>query len=199
MCSPSRAFWGAPRAIVGLKRGGGGWCILASAMTERVVASSHANSRLASKPSTRGGVGRRTLRALKPTCSLAWAYSSTAEYVAYSLPAWPCGEFACEVAGASTPSSRGGVAPGPGRAPYSARTRPYSVPALRRVRMRGRRSEYAEFPRGGRPRARPSAPGRPYSHTAPPGAERLLGRVRPGTRACDSCTLSFGREHDLQS
>ena len=72
-------------------------------------------------------------------------------------------------------------------------------PALRRARMRGRRSEYAEFPRGGRPRARPSAPGRPYSHTAPPGAERLLGRVRPGTRACDSCTLSFGREHDLQS
>ena len=60
-CSPSRAFWEAPRAIVGLKRGGGGWCILASAMTERVVASSHANSRLASKPSTRGGVGRGTL------------------------------------------------------------------------------------------------------------------------------------------
>ena len=60
---------------------------------------------------------------LKPTCSLAWAYSSTAEYVAYSLPAWPCGEFACEVAGASTPSSRGGVAPGPGRAPPVAPTR----------------------------------------------------------------------------
>ena len=60
-CSPSRAFWAAPRAIVGLKRGGGEWCILASAMTERVVASSHANSRLASKPSTRGGVGRGTL------------------------------------------------------------------------------------------------------------------------------------------
>ena len=60
-CSPSHAFWAAPRAIVGLKRGGGGWCILASAMTERVVASSDANSRLASKPSTRGGVGRGTL------------------------------------------------------------------------------------------------------------------------------------------
>ena len=59
-------------------------------------------------------------------------------------------------------------------------------PALRRVRMRGRRSEYGKYAGGGRPRARPSAPGRPYSHTAPPGPERLLGRGRPGTRACDS-------------
>ena len=66
---------------------------------------------------------------LKPTCSLAWAYSSTAEYVAYSLPGWPCGEFACEVAF----------------------------------------SEYAEFPRGGRPRARPSALLGAYSALLGPG------------------------------
>ena len=129
MCSPSRAFWGAPRAIVGLKRGGGGWCILASAMTERVVASSHANSRLPSKPSTRGGVGRRTLRHLKTN-------------LLPCLGLLEYGRVRC-------------VLP-PGL-------------ALRRVRMRGRRSEYAEFPRGGRPRARPSALLGPYSALLGPG------------------------------
>ena len=45
--------------------------------------------------------------------------------------------------------------------------------------MRGRRSEYAEFPRGGRPQARPSAPGRPYSHNAPPGPNAYSGEYGP--------------------
>ena len=142
VCSPSRAFWGAPRAIVGLKRGGGGWCILASAMTERVVASSHANSRLPSKPSTRGGVGRRTLPGLKTN-------------LLPCLGLLEYGRVRC-------------VLP-PGL-------------ALRRVRMRGRRSEYAEFPRGGRPQARPSAPGRPLAPTRtapPPGPNAYSGEYGP--------------------
>ena len=41
-CSPSRAFRAAPRAVVGLKGGVGGWCILASAMPR---ASSRVGSR----------------------------------------------------------------------------------------------------------------------------------------------------------
>ena len=158
-------------------------------MTERVVASSHANSRLPSKPSTRGGVGRRTLPHLKTNL----------------LPCLGLLEYG---------RVRCVLPPGP---------------ALRRVRMRGRRSEYAEFPRGGRPRARPSAllgaysallgpgpaassharspervrrvpeggsppgpaerPRSPLLAQRPPGAERLLGRVRPGTRACDSSMI----------
>jgi len=91
-CSPSRAFRAAPRAVVGLKRGGGGVVHPCIGHAESVVAS-----------------GPLTCRSKK-------------------------GKYA------------GGVAP----------------------------------------RARRSAPGCPYSHTAPPGDKRLLARVGPGTRACDS-------------
>ena len=45
--------------------------------------------------------------------------------------------------------------------------------------MRGRRSEYGKYAGGGRPRARPSAPGRPYSHTAPPGPNAYSGEYGP--------------------
>ena len=192
MCSPSRAFWGAPRAIVGLKRGGGGWCILASAMPS---ASSRVGPRTCRSQEGQvrgGGSVTRTLCPLKfqlaPLLGPTRVPPSTLRTPSRRGPAasrppylpeqegqvrgggrppgpaerptrpvlgptrsWPCGEYACEVAGASMASTRGGVAPGPGRAPPVAPT---------------------------------------YSHTAPPGAERLLGRVRPGTRACDSSSGS---------
>ncbi len=62
-CSPSRAFRAAPRAVVGLKRGGGGVvhpCIGDDRARRREFACELAFSD--TKPSTRGRVGRGTLQ-----------------------------------------------------------------------------------------------------------------------------------------
>ena len=50
------------------------------------------------------------------------------------------------------------------------------------------RSEKGKYAGGVAPRARRSAPGCPYSPTAPTGTTPLLARVGPPTRACDSST-----------